>query len=86
MGLRKDEALVEQPAVELIIAFEAGLRGEEALPDQPDLVLDLTLLPSRRRRAGDRLDQMMRAHLQEAAIALPVLADEHRIDCRFMLS
>jgi AraC-like DNA-binding protein len=35
----------------------------------PDLVLDLALLPARRWRASDGLDEMMRAHLQEAAIA-----------------
>jgi hypothetical protein len=56
MSLRKDQASVEQPGVELFIAFEAGLWGEEPLADKPDLVLDLTLLPARRRRAGDRLN------------------------------
>jgi hypothetical protein len=83
MGLRKDQTSVEQPSVELIIAFEAGLWGEKPLADKPDLVLHLAFLPARRRRAGDRLNQMMRAHLQEAAIVLPVLADEDRIDRRF---
>jgi hypothetical protein len=59
MGLCKDQTSVKQPGVEFIIAFEAGLWREETFPDQPDLVLDLPLLPARRRRAGDRLDQMV---------------------------
>src|SRR5208283_3271620 len=47
-----------------------------------DLVLDLALLPARSRRAGDRLDEMVRAHLEEAAIVLAVLADEDRVHRR----
>jgi hypothetical protein len=50
-----------------------------ALTHEPDLVLDLALLPARRWRASDRLDEMMRAHLQEAAIVLAILADEDRL-------
>jgi hypothetical protein len=49
---------------------------KKAFANQADLVLDLTLLPPRRRRASDRFDEMMRAHLEKAAIVLPVLADE----------
>jgi hypothetical protein len=48
-------------------------------PHQPDLVLDLTLLPTGRRGAGDGLDQVMAAHLQEAAIIMPFLAREDRL-------
>jgi hypothetical protein len=36
---------------------------------EADLIFDLSLLPTRRRRAGNRLDEMVRAHLKEAAIA-----------------
>src|SRR5450755_770944 len=43
-----------------------------------DLVLNLTLLPSRRGGAGHRFDQMVRAHLQKAEIISARLADE---DC-----
>ena len=63
-------AFVEQPSVQLIQRLEAQPWREEAFADQPDLVLDLALLPARRRRASDRLDEMMRAHLQEASIVL----------------
>ena len=49
---------------------------------QPDLVLDLTLLPAGRRRAGGRLDQIVGAHLQEAAVIDPALADEDALDRR----
>ena len=76
------DALVEQPGVQLLVALEPQPRREEALAHQPDLVLDLPLLPARRRRAGDRLDQIVAAHLQEAAVVLPVLADEHRLHRR----
>ncbi len=47
--------------------------------DLPDLVLDLPLLPARSRRAGDRLDEVMPGHLQEAPIVGPLLADEDRL-------
>jgi len=60
----------------LLVGLEPQPRGEKALANQSDLVLDLTLLPARRRGAGDRIDQVMAAHLQEAAIVEPVLADE----------
>jgi hypothetical protein len=83
VGLRPHQAPIEQPGVKFVVAWEPGFWDEEALADEPDLVLDLPFLPARRRRAGDRLDQMMRAHLNKAAIVLPSLADEHRIDRRF---
>jgi hypothetical protein len=75
-------ALVQQPGVQLVVALHPQPRREEAFAHQPDLVLDLTLLPARRRRAGDGLDQIMAAHLQEAAIVMPVLADEDRLHRR----
>src|SRR3546814_17401446 len=50
---------------------------EEATPDRLHLVLDLTLLPSRRRRAGGRLDHIMVGHDQEPPVEDPLLAGEH---------
>ena len=44
--------------------------------DEPDLVLELSLLPARRRRAGDRIDEVMAAHLQKPAIVETLLTDE----------
>ena len=82
MRLGPGQAFVEQPGVQLVVALEPQPRREEALADEADLVLDLALLPARGRRAGDRLDEMMRAHLEEAAIVLPVLADEDRLHRR----
>src|SRR5271157_4809170 len=73
---------VDEPAVQLVVALEPQPRCEEALAHQADLVLDLALLPARSRRAGDRLDEMVRAHLEEAAIVLAVLADEDRVHRR----
>ena len=82
MRLGVGDTFVDQPGVQLVVALEPQARGEEALAHQADLVLDLALLPARGRRAGDRIHQMMRAHLQEAAIVLPVLADEDRLHRR----
>lgn len=58
---------------------------EEALPRQPDLVLDLPLLPTRGWRAGDWVDQVMHAHLQEPAIVGPLLAHQGWSTAVFML-
>ena len=66
MRLGIGDAFVEQPGVQLLQRLEAQPRREEALAHQPDLVLDLTLLPARRRRAGHRLDKIMAAHLQRS--------------------
>ena len=62
------DTFVGQPGVQLIVGFDPKPRREETFPDQTDLVLDLTLLPTRGRRAGHRINQVMAAHLQEAAI------------------
>ena len=82
MGLGVGDAPVDQPGVQFVVALEPQPRREEALAHEADLVLDLALLPAGRRRAGDRVDEVMGAHLQEAAIVLPVLADEDRLDRR----
>ena len=50
------------------------------LADVADLVLDLSLLPARGRRARHRIDQVMRAHPQKAAVEAPLLAQEYRVD------
>jgi hypothetical protein len=79
MHLGMGDAFIEQPRVHLVVGPEPQPWCEEALTDQPDLVLDMTLLPARCRRAGDWIDQVMAAHLQEAAIVEAVLADEDRL-------
>ena len=76
------DALVFQPDVQFDQALHPWLRAEQQIAQVADLVLDLSLLPSRGRRAGDWLDQMVRAHLQEAAIILARLANEDRLDRR----
>jgi hypothetical protein len=65
--------------VELLGLFEIRVAPPQRASDQPDLVLDPTLLPARCRRARDWIDQVMAAHLQEAAIVEAVLADEDRL-------
>src|SRR5262245_47518385 len=57
------DALVQQPGVQLVEGFEPQPWREEAFPDQPDLVLNLAFLPTRRRRAGNRINQIVAAHL-----------------------
>ena len=76
------DALILQPGVQLDQALHSRLRAEQQIAQIANLVLDLTLLPPRSRRAGDRLDQMVRAHLQEAAIILARLANEDHLDRR----
>ena len=76
MRLGVGDAFIEQPGVQFVVVLEPQPRREEALTDKPDLVLDLSLLPARRRRAGDRIDEVMAAHLQEPAIVETLLADE----------
>ena len=82
MRLGVGDAFVEQPGVQLVEVLEPQPRREEPLTDEPDLVLDLPLLPARCRRAGDRIDEVMAAHLQEAAIVETFLADEDRLHRR----
>src|SRR6476646_8204361 len=76
MGRGVGDALVQQPGVQLVVALHPQPWREEALAHQANLILDLALLPSGGRRASHRFQQMMRAHLQEAAVVLPVLADK----------
>src|SRR5580658_8813068 len=76
------DALIFQPRIQLREALHAWLGAEQLVAQIADLVLDLALLPSRGRCAGHRLDEMMRAHLQEAAIVPPALADKDRLDRR----
>jgi hypothetical protein len=52
-------ALVEQPGVQLGVTRRSQAWCEQPLANIADLVLHLPLLPPRRRRAGDGLDQMM---------------------------
>jgi hypothetical protein len=61
-------------------------RRKQVLADIADLVLDLPFLPTRRRRARHRIDQVMRAHPQKAAVEAPLLAQEDRVDRGVMLS
>src|SRR5436190_24154819 len=74
MRLGVGNAPVGEPGVHLAVPFEPQPRREEALADKADLVLDLTLLPTRGRRAGHGIDDLVAAHQQEAAIVETVLA------------
>jgi hypothetical protein len=82
MRLGVGDAFIEQPGVQRVERLEAQPWREEPLSDQPNLVLDLALLPARCRRASDRIDEIVAAHLQEAAIVQASLADEDRLHRR----
>src|SRR5262245_36205344 len=82
LNLGEGDARVGEPRIEILEALELEARREEVLAHDAHLVLDLTLLPSRRRRASRRLNQMMAHQLLEAAIEPAVLADVDRINRR----
>jgi hypothetical protein len=82
MRLGVSDALIEHPGVQLVVALEPKPRREEPLAHQSDLVLHLSLLPAGCRRAGDRVDEIVAAHLQETAIVETILAGEDRFHCR----
>ena len=69
-------SFIQQPAVQLIVRFEAQPRREEAFPDQINLVLDLTLLPTGCRRTCRRFDHVVVGHDQEPPVEDPLLAGE----------
>src|ERR1700757_984109 len=65
MGMRLgvNNASIGQPGVQLIVGLDPKARGEETFSYKTGLVLDLSLLPTRGRRAGHRINQMVTAHL-----------------------
>jgi hypothetical protein len=58
------DALIFPPGVQLGETLHPRLGTEQLVAQVADLVLDLTLLPSRGRGASHRLNQVVRAHLQ----------------------
>src|SRR5262245_8114236 len=80
------DAAVSEPGIEVLKRLERWPRRKELLADDTDLVLDLPLLPTRPRRAGSGLDQVVAHQLLEAAIELALLAVEHRLNrCRHVV-
>jgi hypothetical protein len=61
-------AVKRQPGIQFVEVLEPQPRREEAFADEPNLILDLPLLPAGSRRAGDRIDEVVAAHLEKAAI------------------
>src|SRR5262252_3710279 len=82
MCLGVSDAFIEQPSVHLVVGLEPQPRREETLADKPDLILDLPLLPARSRRTGYRFNEVVAAHLEEAAIVEAALANEDRLHRR----
>src|SRR5208337_4027142 len=72
-------AAVEEPVIQLVEALDPCSWREEAFAHQTHLVLDLPLLPARRRSAGGRLHEIMAAHLHKAPVEPALLAKEHRL-------
>ena len=62
--------------------FVRALVGHGGGPQGSDTFALLSALPTRRRRAGNRIDEVMAAHLQEAAIVKTSFADEDRLHGR----
>ncbi len=77
---RISNTLIKQPQIQFVVALHPQPRREEPLAYQAHLVLDLPLLPPRCRRAGNRLNQIMAAHLQKAAVVSALAADEDRVN------
>src|SRR6266567_228267 len=75
------DALIQKPRIQLVEGFEPQSWRKKAFADKADLVLDLALLPAGCRRAGDRVDEVMAAHLHEAAVVKTTLADEDCLHC-----
>ena len=76
------DALIFQPRVQLGETLDPRFWPKHLVAQIADLVLDLAFLPSRGGGAGHRFNQMMRAHLQKAAIITARLANEDRLDRR----
>src|SRR5665647_2631753 len=68
VALGVGDALIFQPRIQFDETLYPRLGPEHLVAQIADLILDLTLFPPRGGRAGHRLDQMVRAHLQKAAI------------------
>jgi hypothetical protein len=75
-------APVPEPGIQLGKGFELRPRHEEPSAEHAHLVLNLPLLPARRRCARHRIDQVMSAHLLETAIVGAILAHEDRVHRR----
>ena len=71
-------APIHQPRVDLGIGPASRDGHEQAAADVAHLLLHLPLLPTGAWRARHRLDQMVRAHLLEAPVVIPLLADKDR--------
>ncbi len=71
---RVGDAPVQQPGARFVAAPDPDARREGPLAHHSGLVLDLTSLPPRRRRAGDGVDQVMAAYLREPPVARPLAA------------
>jgi hypothetical protein len=82
VGPRPGQAFVKQPGVQFVAALEPQPRREEALAHEADLVLVPHPSPSPTPGCRDGIDEMVRAHLEEAAIVLAILADEDRLHRR----
>lgn len=76
------DAPILEPGIQLGKGLELRPRHKEPPPEHAHLVLDLPLLPTRGRGTGDRLDQIVPAHLFEPAIVGADLADEDRVHRR----
>ena len=75
-------AAIFKPCIEFGIGLVLRARHKVPAADHADLVLNLTLLPARRRGAGNRFHQIVTAHLLEPPVIGPILANKDRIHRR----
>ena len=85
LALGQLPAARRQPIVQRLEAGKPRQRGEQPFPNVADLVLDLTLLPARGRRAGDGLEKIMVRQRHKAAIKQALLANEDRFHHRLQI-
>jgi hypothetical protein len=85
LGSRPLQATFLQPLVEFGIVFDLRTGNEETAANGAHLVLHLTLLPTGRRRARRRLEQIMGAQLAEAVVEVALLAGEHLVHHRLQV-
>ncbi len=85
LGSRPLKTTFFEMLVEFGIVFDLRPGHEEATAHGAHLVLHLPLLPTGRRRARRRLEQIMGAQLTEAVVDVALLAGEHLVHHRLQL-
>ena len=73
------QAFFPQLGIEFLQVLGLRTRGEKTTSGYADLPFHLPLFPAGSRRAGHRLEQVMRTQLLETLVEIPVLAGQDRL-------